>query len=252
MARERTPAHGARYIKKGCAHLRNGLPIKLGFVDEHRDQWPVRPMCNILGLSASGDYAWRERPESPRAAVIRALLEEIRVIHTASSGTYGSPRVQAVLRAYGRRIGHSRIERLMRRAGIRGLAALPRRMRTTDSRHDNPIAPNLLGRNFTTTQPNKVWLADITYVATNEGWLYVSGVLDLGMRKLVGWLMNETLHAEGALEALRMAINRQRPLPGLIHHSDRGIRPIGIGDLSVRPRHGEHHAVDEPEWRLPG
>lgn len=181
-------------------------------------------MCNILGLSASGYYAWRERPESPRAAANRALLEEIRVIHATSSGTYGSPRAHAVLRAHGRRIGHVRIEKLMRRAGIRGLAALPRRTRTTDSRHDDPIAPNLLGRNFTTTQPNRVWLADITYVATNEGWLYVSGVLDLGTRKLVGWSMNETLHAEGALEALRMAINRQRPPPGLIHHSDRGIQ----------------------------
>lgn len=181
-------------------------------------------MCNILGLSASGYYAWRERPESPRAAANRALLEEIRVIHTTSSGTYGSPRVHAVLRAHGRRIGHVRIEKLMRRAGIRGLAALPRRTRTTDSRHDYPIAPNLLGRNFTTTQPNRVWLADITYIATNEGWLYVSGVLDLGTRKLVGWSMNETLHAEGALEALRMAINRQWPPPGLIHHSDRGIQ----------------------------
>ena len=113
-------------------------------------------MCNILGLSASGYYAWRERPESPRAAANRALLEEIRVIHTTSSGTYGSPRVHAVLRAHGRRIGHVRIEKLMRRAGIRGLAALPRRTRTTDSRHDYPIAPNLLGRNFTTTQPNRV------------------------------------------------------------------------------------------------
>ena len=181
-------------------------------------------MCNILGLSTSGYYAWRERPESPRAAANRALLEEIRVIHTTRSGTYCSPRVHAVLRAHGRRIGHVRIEKLMRRAGIRGLAALPRRTRTTDSRHDYPIAPNLLGRNFTTTQPNRVWLADITYVATNEGWLYVSGVLDLGTRKLVSWSMNETLHAEGALEALRMAINRQRPPPGLIHHSDRGIQ----------------------------
>jgi putative transposase len=146
------------------------------------------------------------------------------VIHAASSGTYGSPRVHAVLRAHGRRIGRVRIEKLMRRAGIRGLAALPRRTRTTDSRHDYPIAPDLPGRNFTTLQPNQVWLANITYVATNEGWLYVSGVLDLGSRKLVGWSMSETLHADGALEALRMAIDRQRPPPGLIHHSDRGIQ----------------------------
>jgi transposase InsO family protein len=181
-------------------------------------------MCKVLGLSASGYYAWRGRPESERAAANRILLEEIRAIHATSSGTYGSPRVHAVLRGHGRRIGRARVERLMRRAGLRGLAALPRRTRTTDSRHDYPIAPNLLGRNFTAARPNEVWLADITYVATGEGWLYVSGVLDLGTRKLVGWSMDETLHAEGALAALRMAVDRQRPPPGLIHHSDRGIQ----------------------------
>lgn len=128
------------------------------------------------------------------------------------------------LRAHGRRVGYARIAKLMRRAGIRDLAALSRRTRTTDSRHHYPIAPNLPRRNFTTTQPNRVWPADISDVATNEGWLYVSGVLDLCTRNLVGWPMNETLHAGGALEALRMAIDRQRPPPGLIHHSDRGIQ----------------------------
>ena len=146
------------------------------------------------------------------------------MIHTASSCTYGPPRVQAVLPAHGRRISRARIAKFMQPFGIRGLADLPRRTRTTNSRHDSPIASNLLARNFTTTQPNQIWLADITYVATNKGWLYVAGVLDLDRRSLVDWFMNETLHAEGAFEAPRMAVDRQRSPPGPIHHSERGIQ----------------------------
>src|SRR3989344_5876650 len=114
--------------------------MQFGFVDEHRSVWPVRVMCAVLGLSASGYYAWRSRPESRRAVANRALLDDIRRIHADSSGTYGSPRVHAVLRGHGRRVGRSRIERLMRRAGIRGPAALPPRPRATDSRHGYPIA----------------------------------------------------------------------------------------------------------------
>jgi transposase InsO family protein len=198
--------------------------MKFGFVDEHRSVWPVRVMCAALDLSASGYYAWRSRPESRRAASNRSLINDIRLIHAESSGTYGSPRVHATLRRHGRRVGRSRIERLMRRAGLRGLAALPRRTRTTDSRHAYPIAPNRLGRNFTTAAPNQVWLADLTYIPTGEGWLYLAAVLDLHTRKVVGWAMRETLHTEIATEALSMAIERQRPSPGLIHHSDRGIQ----------------------------
>ena len=122
--------------------------MKFGFVDEHRGIWPVRMMCAVLGLSASGYYAWRTRPVSRRVTANEALLEDIRLIHAESCGTYGSPRVHAVLRGHGRRVGRTRVELLMRRAGIRGLAALPRRTRTTDSRHGYPIAPNRLGRNF--------------------------------------------------------------------------------------------------------
>jgi putative transposase len=198
--------------------------VKFGFVDEHRKVWPVQAMCAVLGLSASGYYAWRSRPESARAAANRALLDDIRRIHADSCGTYGSPRVHAVLHGHGRRVGRSRIERLMRHAGIRGLAALPRRARTTDSRHGYPIAPNRLDRNFRALAPNQVWLADLTYIRTGEGWLYLAAVLDMHSRKIVGWSMRETLHVEIALEALNMAIERQRPAPGLIHHSDRGIQ----------------------------
>lgn len=121
------------------------------------------------------------------------------MIHTASSCTYGPPRVQAVLPAHGRRISRARIAKFMQPFGIRGLADLPRRTRTTNNRHDSPIASNLLARNFTTTQPNQIWLADITYVATNKGWLYVAGVLDLDRRSLVDWFMNETLLLKGPL-----------------------------------------------------
>ena len=198
--------------------------MTFGFVDEHRDVWPVRVMCEALGLSSSGYYAWRARPESSRAQTNRALTDDIRLIHAQSSGTYGAPRIHAVLRGHGRRVGRSRIERLMRRAGIRGRAALPRRTRTTDSRHSYPIAPNRLARNFRTSAPNQIWLADLTDIPTGEGWLYLAGVLDMHTRKLVGWSMRETLHTQIALEALAMAIARQRPAPGLIHHSDRGIQ----------------------------
>ena len=198
--------------------------MRFAFIHSNRTTWPVRVMCHVLGMSASGYYAWRERPECPRAKANRALLEDIRLVHAQSSGCYGAPRVHAVLRRRGRPVGRSRIERLMRRAGICGLAALPRRTRTTDSRHNYPIAPNRLQRNFTALAPNQVWLADLTYIPTGEGWLYLAAILDMHTRKIVGWCMRDTLHTEIALEALNMAVQRQRPSPGLVHHSDRGIQ----------------------------
>lgn len=196
--------------------------MKFGLVDEHRAVWPVRVMCAALGLSASGYYAWRARPESLRAQTNRALTDDIRLIHAESGGTYGAPRIHAVLIGHGRRVGRSRIERLIRRVGIRGLAAVPRRTRTTDSCHSYPIAPNRLARNFMTQAPNQVWLKDFAYIPTGEGCSTLPACLHT--RKLVGWSMRETLHTQIALEALAMAIERQRPAPGLIHHSERGIQ----------------------------
>jgi putative transposase len=141
-----------------------------------------------------------------------------------AAGTYGSPRVHAVLRGHGRRVGRSWVERLMRRAGLRGLAALPRRTRKTDSGHGYSIAPNRLARNFQAAAPGQVWLADLAYIPTGEGWLYLADILDMHTRKLVGWSMRDTLHAQIALGALTMAVERQKPAPGRIHHSDRGIQ----------------------------
>ena len=141
-----------------------------------------------------------------------------------TNGRYGSPRVRAELRAQGHGASHGRIERLMRRHGIRAIMARPRRVHTTNSRHEFPIAPNLLERNFIAAAPSQVWLADITYVETDEGWLFLATVMDLYSRKIVGWAMRDHLRAELPLAALVMAIATQRPGADLIHHSDRGVQ----------------------------
>ena len=159
-----------------------------------------------------------------RSAANRELVDEIRRVHRDTSGRYGSPRIHAELKAQGRGVSRGRIERLMRRHGIRAIMARPRRVRTTDSRHDLPIAPNLLDRNFIAAAPNRIWLADITYVETDQGWLYLAAVMDLYSRRIVGWAMADHLRAELPLAALRMAISAQRPGAGLIHHSDRGVQ----------------------------
>ena len=180
--------------------------------------------CGLLAVSPAGYYAWRARPESPRAAANRELVDDIKRVHRDTNGRYGSPRIHAELRAQGRGASEGRIERLMRRHGIRAIMARPRRVRTTDSRHDFPIAANLLERNFIATAPNQIWLADITYVETDQGWLYLATVMDLYSRKIVGWAMADHLRAELPLAALAMAVATQRPGAGLIHHSDRGVQ----------------------------
>jgi putative transposase len=194
------------------------------FIEDHRDSYPVRLMCAVLKVSPAGYYAWRERPVSERTKSNTTLLAAIRQVHRDSSGRYGSPRVHAVLRTQGRGVSRGRIERLMRRYGIRAIMAPPRRVRTTDSRHNLPIAPNLIERDFTAAAPNRVWLADITYIPTAEGWMYLAAIMDLFSRKIVGWAMRDHLRAELASSALTMAIRQQRPDAGLIHHSDRGVQ----------------------------
>jgi putative transposase len=191
------------------------------FIRDNVAGFPVSAMCEVLGVSRGGYYAWVARPESARAAEDRALAAEIRASHEASRGRYGSPRVHAELRAHGRRVGRKRVARLMRGMGLS--ARRKRRFRrTTDGAHAFPVAPNLLGRDFEAAAPNRVWLADLTYIRTAEGWLYLAVVLDLFTRRVVGWAMAEHLGHELALAALDMAIARERPTPGLMHHSDRG------------------------------
>jgi transposase InsO family protein len=194
------------------------------FIEDHRDAYPVRLMCAVLEVSAAGYYAWRERPVSTRTTTNAALLADIRQVHHDSGQRYGSPRVHAALRLQGRGASRGRIERLMHRHGIRAIMAPPRRVRTTDSRHGLPIAPNLVDRNFTAAAANRIWLADITYIPTAEGWLYLAAVMDLFNRKIVGWAMCDHMQVELASSALTMAIQQQKPEAGLIHHSDRGVQ----------------------------
>lgn len=194
------------------------------FIEDHRDAYPVRLMCAVLEVSPAGYYAWRDRPVSERTKSNATLLAAIRQVHQDSSGRYGSPRVHAVLRRQGRGVSRGRIERMMRRHGIRAIMAPPRRVHTTDSRHNLPIAPNLIARDFAARAPNRVWLADITYIPTAEGWLYLAAVMDLFSRKIVGWAMRDHMQVELASAALMMAIQQQRPQAGLIHHSDRGVQ----------------------------
>lgn len=196
--------------------------MRFRFVEQHARTWPVRLMCRVLEVSPSGYYAWRSRPESPRAAANRQLLGEVRRLHARHHGRYGSPRMHAALRAEGRSASRGRVERLMRRHGIRALASRRFKPCTTDSRHALPVAPNLLQQQFSAPAPSRIWLADISYIPTNEGWLYLAAVLDLATRKIVGWAMRDHMRTELTLGALMMAAQRQRPTRGFIHHSDRG------------------------------
>ncbi|MGY4626467.1 transposase InsO family protein [Bradyrhizobium sp. USDA 4486] len=160
--------------------------MRFRFIEDHRDVYPVRLVCAVLEVSPTGHYAWRERPVSALRAAGCGPVSPSR-----QQRGYGSPRLHAVLRRQGRGASRGRIERLMLRHGIRAIMAPPRSVRTTDSRHDLPIAPNLVARDFTAEAPNRIWLADIAYIPTAEGWLYLLAVMDLFSRKIVGWSMRD-------------------------------------------------------------
>jgi transposase InsO family protein len=211
--------------------------VRYRFVHQHVQQFPITLLCRVLEVSPSGYYAWRTRPESPRQQANRALVGQIQAVQTHSRGTYGRRRVQAQLRAQGVPCSANRVARLMRQHGL--LARPRRRFRvTTDSRHCFPVAPNRLGRDFSASAPDQVWVSDITYLATDEGWLYLATVLDLYSRRIVGWAMQPTLEKSLTLSALEMAVAQRQPAPGLIHHSDRGIQ-YACGDYQARlTRHG--------------
>jgi len=195
--------------------------VRYRFIQQHHQQFPIVAMCRTLRVSASGYYEWRDRPQSLRAAENRRLLAQIKATHVRSRRTYGRRRVHAQLRAQGVPCSRNRVARLMRSQGLRAVGR--RRFRaTTDSRHRFPVAPNLLARDFTATAPNQVWVSDITYLPSEEGWLYLATVMDLWSRRIVGWAMEPSLHRRLTLGALEMAISQRHPEPGLIHHSDRG------------------------------
>jgi transposase InsO family protein len=163
--------------------------------------FPVETMCRVLGVARSGFYAWKKRPKPARAKSDAQLAVQVAAAHQRSRRTYGSPRVHRELRAQGVRVSKKRVERLMRENGIQGRAKR-RFKRTTDSKHGGPIAPNILGRRFTVTEPNRVWVTDVTAIATGEGWLYLAPVLDLFSRRVVGWASSESNDTALALDAL--------------------------------------------------
>ena len=197
--------------------------MKYVWILANRALYSTPVMCDLLGVSRSGLHAAAKRESSKRRLEEAEVVEQIRQAQTRHKGRYGRRRMTPeVSEALGRRINHKRIGRLMREHDLRSRKRRPFRVRTTDSKHDHPIAPNILERNFTATAPDQKWLADMTYVPTAQGWLYVALVLDLFARKIVGWAMSETMPQELTIEALQVALGWRDPPTGLVHHSDRG------------------------------
>lgn len=195
-------------------------------------------MCKTLRVSRSGFYAWLGRSESDRARENRELVEVIRDVFDDSCGIYGSPRVFRTLRHRGLSCGRHRVARLMRTAGLRSRTRQRFRVKTTDSSHSFPIAPDRLDRDFRAESANQVWVSDMAYIHTDEGWLYLAVTMDLFSHKIVGWSMAPSMHADIVVDALKMAINQRRPEPGLIHHSDRGSQYASEAFRSVLAERG--------------
>ena len=192
-------------------------------IDRHRDQYPVRMMCGALSVSRSGYYAWRSRPESERAQIDRKLTDVIRWIHNRSKGVYGAPRICEELKAEGFHHGRHKIARLMRQAGLKGCPH--RRFKvTTQSDPSHPVAKNLLQQDFTAEAPNRRWASDITYIPTQQGWLYLAVVIDLYSRRIVGWSMDRWMSRHLVIDAISMALGGRDPGGKLVHHSDRGVQ----------------------------
>ena len=216
-------------------------------------------LCAVLGVSRSGYYHWRQAVPSARTARDAALASQIAVAHRRSRGNYGAPRILAELRAAGVRTSEKRCARLMKQQGLRGRKRHRRRPRTTDSRHEQPTAPNLLGLLAEPTAPDQVWVTDITYLETQEGWLYLAAILDAFSRRIVGWACAPTLAATLVTAAWRNAAARRQPSPGLLHHSDRGsqyvdrayleeLQALGIARSMSRSGNCYDNAMMESFW----
>jgi len=195
--------------------------VRFRFIDDNRQRFAVSRMCRLLGVSTSGYYAWRGRPESPRSRANRRLLLLIRAVHQESRGGYGSPRVWRELRFQGEGCGLNRVERLMREDGLQ--SAYRRKWKPKGRKAKaEAVADNLLDQDFTATSPDRRWTADITYIRTHEGWLFLAVVMDLFSRRIVGWAMDKQATRYLVIDALKMATQQRRPDGGVVHHSDRG------------------------------
>ena len=195
--------------------------MRYAFIKEHRYQWAISLMCRVLEVAVSGYYDWLGRPVSKRAKENEMLKEKIIMFHCGSRCTYGSPRIHKDMRQAGYPVSENRVARLMRLQDIRGKAK--RKFKTTTtSKHTRPRVENLVKQDFTATEPNKLWVSDITYIATLEGWLYLAVILDVFSRKVIGWAFSERLTDDLVLSALTMAKHQRQTPTGLIHHSDQG------------------------------
>ena len=198
--------------------------MRYAFIEDHRATWPIAIQCRVLAVSRSGYCEWRRRPKSERAQRRESLTVQIRKFHVGHQASYGSPRVHQELLARGEVVNEKTVAKVMREAGIRSKTSRKFRVTTTDSNHTQPVAENTLNREFTAQQRNQKWVADITYIATLEGWLYLAAVIDLFTRKVVGWSMSERIDSRLVVDALEMAVSRELPDAGLVAHSDRGVQ----------------------------
>ena len=212
--------------------------MKFAFIAEHLSEFEVQACCQALEVSRSGYYAWIARPPSAQVQRRLELSEKINAAHAENRQVYGSPRICQALLSQGVAVCRNTVAKLMKQQGIR--AKTKRRFvpRTTNSRHNHPIAPNRLERNFTSEKPDQVWLADISYIPTDEGWLYLAAIKDMATREIVGWSMADHLRTGLCIDALVMALQRHPPTPGLIHHSDRGVQYASEPYRAVLERHG--------------
>ena len=195
--------------------------MKYAWIEEHRDQFPVTRMCRQLGVSRTGYCQWRTRAPSDRSMANATLDAQVAAMHASSKCSYGRPRIVRGLREQGVAVSHERVRNSLKRQHLRPVYKRPYRV-TTDSAHRKPIAPNVLDRRFDGWRVNQAWVADITYIATGEGWLYLAVIMDLASRRIVGWSMSERIKADLVCQALKSAYWRRKPAAGLIMHSDRG------------------------------
>lgn len=212
--------------------------MKFAFIAEHLRQHPVELVCQVLQVSRSGYYAWLERPASAQAQRRADLAVKVRRVHAENRRVYGSPRVCRALRGEGTQVSENTVAKVMRAEGLCGKRKRKFVPRTTDSAHGQPIAPNVLDRQFTAAEPNRKWAGDITYIPTGEGWLYLAGVIDLHSRRIVGWSMADHMQTDLVTGALEMALARRQPGRGLLHHSDRGVQYASDGYQAMLERHG--------------
>jgi putative transposase len=198
--------------------------MKFAWIEANRSTFSVKGMCGVLDVSQSGLYDFLSRPESARSLGDRKIVDEIKTIHEDVDGIYGSPRMTTELKARGYEVNEKRTARLMQKEAISARNPKIFRVKTTDSNHDLPIAPDLVQRNFAPGKQNVIWVTDITYIETVDGFVYLTTVLDLGNREIVGWYLSDNLRTEGVAKALIRAIARKTPPDGLIVHSDRGVQ----------------------------